>query len=287
MSATNGLNSPVGGTSASPLRRGAGNVVTALKILARPAKSRAPRYWSKPWLPSLQQLAVAAAAVVAVFLLGMVLIDAAAIEAVAYLPRWLVWFFDAITDFGKSGWFLWPLGILFLGLAALPGLSRMSQRVLAAVMVRVGFLFAAIAVPGIFTNVVKHLFGRARPGVGGSVDPTLFSPFSWPAAYASLPSGHATTAFSVLVIFGWLWPRARTMLLIYALLIAASRIVVTAHYPTDVAAGALVGVLGAVLVRRYFALRGLGFSIGPDGKLHQLPGPSFKRIKAVARELLA
>jgi len=287
MTATNGLNSPAGGASASLLRRCATNVVTAVKILARPAKAHAPQFWSKPWLLSTQRLAIAAAVALAVFLLGMMFIDAAAIKAVAYLPRWLVWFFDAITDFGKSGWFLWPLGILFLGLAALPGLSRMSQLVLAAVMVRVGFLFAAIAVPGIFTNIVKHIFGRARPGVGGSVDPTLFSPFSWPAAYASLPSGHATTAFSVLVIFGWLWPRARAVVLIYALLIAASRIVVTAHYPTDVAAGALVGVLGAVMVRRFFALRGLGFSVRSDGTLRQWPGPSFKRIKSVARELLA
>ncbi|MBI2713055.1 MAG: phosphatase PAP2 family protein [Rhizobiales bacterium] len=287
MTATNGLNSQAGGSTAALLRRCAANVVTALKILARPAKTHPPRSWSKPWPLPPQQLAIAAAVALAVFLLGMLFIDAAAINAVAHLPRWLVWFFDVITDFGKSGWFLWPLGILFLALAALSqGLSRMSQRVLAAVMVRVGFLFVAIVVPGIFTNIVKHIFGRARPGVGGSIDPSLFSPFSWPAAYASLPSGHATTAFSVLVIFGSLWPRARTMLLIYALLIAASRIVVTAHYPTDVAAGALVGVLGAMMVRRFFALRGLGFSIGPDGALRQLPGPSFKRIKSVARELL-
>jgi len=287
MTATNGLNSLAGGASASLLRRCVVNVVTALKILARPAKTHSPQSWSKPWPLPPQQFAIAAVVTLAVFLLGMLFIDAAAIKAVAHLPRWLVWFFDVITDFGKSGWFLWPLGILFLGLAALPGLSRMSQLVLAAVMVRVGFLFAAIAVPGIFTNIVKHIFGRARPGVGGSIDPSLFSPVSWPAAYASLPSGHATTAFSVLVIFGWLWPRARTILLIYALLIAASRIVVTAHYPTDVATGALVGVLGAVMVRRFFALRGLGFSVGPDGALRQLPGPSFKRIKSVARELLA
>jgi membrane-associated phospholipid phosphatase len=265
------------------LRRCAGNVMAALKILIRPARHHPARTWPLPQ----QQLAIAAGVIFAVFLFGMIVIDAAAIKAVAYLPRWVIGFFDAITDFGKSGWFLWPLGILFLGLAALPGLSRMSQLVLAAVMVRVGFLFVAIAVPGIFTNIVKHIFGRARPGVGGSIDPTLFSPFSWPAAYAGLPSGHATTAFSVLVAFGCLWPRARTAMLIYALLIAASRIAVTAHYPTDVATGALVGAVGAVMVRRYFALRGLGFSVGPDGALHQLPGPSFKRIKSVARELLA
>jgi len=217
----------------------------------------------------------------------MFLIDAAAINGVGHLPRWIVWFFDQITDFGKSGWFLWPLGILFLALAALPTLPRLPQLVLAAVMVRVGFLFVAIGAPGLFVNVVKHIFGRARPLVGGSLDPYLFSPFSWPAAYAGLPSGHAATVFSVLVAFGTLWPRGRTLLWVYALLIAASRVAVTAHYPSDVLAGALVGAVGALLVRRWFALRGLGFSIAPDGILRQKPGPSLRRIKAVARALLA
>ena len=196
--------------------------------------------------------------------------------------------FDDITDFGKSGWFLWPLGLLFLALAALPrALTPVSQRVLAAVMVRIGFLFAAIAVPGLFVTIVKRIIGRARPNVGGSLDPFLFSPFKWEAAYAGMPSGHATTAFAVLVAFGTLWPRARTALLIYAVLICISRVVVTAHYPTDVLAGALVGAVGAMMVRRYFALRRLGFSIGPGGEIHQLPGPSLRRIKSVARELLA
>ena len=282
MTVMNGLTTE--SSHAAALRRCAANTVVALKLLARPAKLRGASGWPVP----VQMLGLAAVVTLVVFLLGVFIIDAAAIRAVAHVPRWVISFFDVITDFGKSGWFLWPLGILFLGLAALPlGLSRLSQRVLAAAMVRVGFLFAAIALPGIFTNIVKHIFGRARPGVGGSIDPTLFAPFSWPAAYASLPSGHATTAFSVLVIFGSLWPRARTYLLIYALLIAASRIAVTAHYPTDVATGALVGIVGAIMVRRYFALRGLGFSVRPDGSVHQLPGPSWKRIKSVARELLA
>jgi membrane-associated phospholipid phosphatase len=282
MTVANGLNHDAGKAQGA-LRRCATNVAAAFARL-----TRAPRtHVQNRWLLARQQLAIAVGLAVAVFLLSIFLIDAAAIRGVAQLPRWIVWFFDAITDFGKSGWFLWPLGILFLVLAALPSLPRMPQLVLAAIMVRVGFLFTAIAVPGLFVNVVKHIFGRARPGVGGSLDPFLFSPFSWPAAYAGLPSGHATTAFSVLVAFGTLWPRARTILWIYALLIAASRVAVTAHYPSDVLAGALVGVTGALLVRRWFALRGLGFSIAPDGILHQKQGSSLRRIKAVARALLA
>jgi membrane-associated phospholipid phosphatase len=269
-------------TTASPLRVCVANVATALSILLRPAKMHPTR----PWPLTRQQITIAAALTMAVFLIGMRFIDAAAIEAVPRLPIWLVSFFDEITDFGKSGWFLWPLGVLFLALASLPALTCISQRVLAAVMVRVGFLFAAIAVPGLFLTIVKHIVGRARPGVGGSIDPYLFAPFNWHAAYASLPSGHAATAFSVLVAFSSLWPRARTTLLIYALLIAASRIAVTAHYPTDVATGALVGLAGAAMVRRYFALRGLGFAVRADGSLKKYPDPSFKRIMAVSRELL-
>jgi undecaprenyl-diphosphatase len=64
-------------------------------------------------------------------------------------------------------------------------------------------------------------------------------------------------------------------------------VVVTAHYVTDVAGGALVGTVGALMVRRWFAMRRLGFSFEPDGVPHQYPGPSLTRIKAVARALLA
>ena len=272
------------GAMALVLRRSAVTVAVAVKRLTRPLR-RAP---SHPWLPASKRLAVVAGVAIAVFLFGMTFIDAATINGVGHLPLWVVWFFDQITDFGKSGWFLWPLGILFLALAALPKkLTPVSQAVLAALMVRVGFLFLAIGVPGLFVTTVKRLIGRARPFVTGVADPFVFDPTRWSAAYASLPSGHATTAFSVLAAFGSLWPRGRTILLIYALLIAASRIVVRAHYPTDVAAGALVALVGVLMVRRWFALQRLGFSVAPDGHLRVFPGPSARRIKSVARELLA
>ncbi|HET7383128.1 MAG TPA: phosphatase PAP2 family protein [Pseudolabrys sp.] len=280
MSVTNGVNR-VEGEAVSTLRRCAANVMTALTLLIRPARAHG-RFISP------RQLAIAAGTSVAMLLILIVTIDAAAIRGVRHVPRWIVAFFDDITDYGKSGWFLWPLGLLFIALAALPSaLTPFSRRVLAAIMVRVGFLFTAIAVPGLFVTIVKRMIGRARPMVGGSLDPYLFSPFAWHPAYAGLPSGHATTAFAVLVAFGTLWPRARTVLLIYALLIAVSRVMVNAHYPSDVFAGALVGIAGAVLVRRYFAQRRLGFAIESDGTIHQYPGPSLRRIKAVARGLLA
>ena len=165
-------------------------------------------------------------------------------------------------------------------------LPRVQQLVLAAIMVRVGFLFVAIGLPSLFDTIIKRMIGRGRPLVTGTVDPYAYAPFIWRADFASLPSGHATTAFAALVAIGTLWPRARTVMWIYALLIAASRVVVTAHFPSDVFAGAVVGTVGALMVRRWFALRHLGFSVGADGAVHLWPGPSLRRIKAVARGLL-
>jgi undecaprenyl-diphosphatase len=282
MSSINGLNGREG-TAISALRRCVPNLTMAISLLARP-----PRVGQRqiPWFSS-RALAVMGGIAVAV-LVSMFTLDAAVIRGVAHVPRWIISVFHEITEFGKSGWFLWPLGLLFLVLAALPPvLTPFSQRVLAVIMVRVGFLFMAIAVPSLFATIVKRIIGRARPYVGGSLDPLLFSPFAWVPAYAGMPSGHATTAFAVFVAFGTLWPRARTILLVYAVLICISRPMVIAHYPSDVLAGALVGIAGAMMVRRYFADRGLGFSINPNGRILQFPGPSLRRIKAVARGLLA
>jgi membrane-associated phospholipid phosphatase len=284
MTAANEINPKAGDVALSPLRLYAANVAAAFRFLARPARTY-PRH---PWLLAPQRLAITLAVMVALILIGMFFIDAAAINAVRRVPRWVISAFDEITDFGKSGWFLWPIGILFLVIAAMPkNLSRVSQLVLAAMMVRLGFLFIAIGLPGLFVAIVKRMIGRARPLFTGVTDPFAFGLFVWSPKYASMPSGHAATAFGVLAAFGILWPRARPILLIYALLIAISRVMVTAHYPTDVAAGAVVGIVGVLMVRRYFALRRLGFSIAPDGSVQPMPGPSLKRIKSVARSLYA
>jgi membrane-associated phospholipid phosphatase len=144
-----------------------------------------------------------------------------------------------------------------------------------ALIVRLEFIFVAIALPGLAVTIVKRLIGRVRPSVTG---PFAYVPFSWRPDYASMPSGHATTAFAAAIALGAIWPRARPLLWLYAVVIAASRVIIAAHYPSDVIAGAVVGGFAALLVRNYFAARRLGFAVAPTGTVYALPGPSLRRI---------
>jgi membrane-associated phospholipid phosphatase len=54
---------------------------------------------------------------------------------------------------------------------------------------------------------------------------------------------------------------------VYAVMIALTRLVLLAHHPSDVVAGAVIGVVGAMAVRYWFAVRRLRFAISGDGKI--------------------
>jgi membrane-associated phospholipid phosphatase len=235
------------------------------------------------------RLALGAVLALAVIAGTMVGLDGPAIIATTGLPGWVTGLFNALTDFGTSDWFLVPIGLVLLTIAALasPALAQVSRLVVVAFTVRLGFVFVAIALPGLFVTIVKRLIGRARPFIGGEADPFSYVPFIWRPEYASLPSGHATNVFAALIAVGLVWPRLRMIMLIYALIIAASRVIVLAHHPSDVIAGAIVGTVGALLVRDWFAARRLGFVIDPSGDVRTLPGPSRRRLKAVARQFTA
>jgi undecaprenyl-diphosphatase len=148
---------------------------------------------------------------------------------------------------------------------------------------RLQYLFFSVLLPVLAGEVIKWIAGRGRPFVGGAANAFNFVPFTGTEAYASFPSGHAITAFALALAVSSVWPQARIAMMVYALLIAGSRLVLLAHHPSDVVAGALVGVVGAMMVRYWFAARHLGFTIHRDGEI--VPVRSIRgHLKRVARD---
>jgi membrane-associated phospholipid phosphatase len=196
-----------------------------------------------------------------------------------------LWPLRILTDFGKSAYVLWTLAAMLFAVLIVSAALRggTARSLLLGLGTRLQFLFLAVLVPVLTGEVLKWAVGRGRPFVGGEANAFHYSHFSGSEAYQSLPSGHAITAFALAFAVSALWPRARIVMLVYAVAIAATRLVLLAHHPSDVVAGALVGVIGAMFVRYWFAARRLGFAIGPDGTVLALPGPSFERFKRVAR----
>jgi membrane-associated phospholipid phosphatase len=284
VSITGGLKAAAHGGISCWARRLCSNIAWGAATIVRAPRAEAP-----PVRRAYVRLAAGALVAGCAILAVMVLADGWVAETMKRSPRWLIVLFDQLTDFGKSGWFLWPTGILLLAVAALasPALRFIDRLTLAAVGLRLAFLFTAVAVPSLVVTIVKRIIGRARPYVGEYADPFLYLQPVWRSDYASMPSGHATTAFAVAVAIGLIWPRLRALMLAYALVIAVSRVVLDAHYVSDVMAGAIVGAVGALLVRDWFAARRLGFTVRADGRVEARPGPSLERIKRVARRLFA
>jgi membrane-associated phospholipid phosphatase len=178
-------------------------------------------------------------------------------------------------------------GLLIAVALAAPALRGIQRSLLLGLGTRLQFLFCAVAVSNLVTEVLKYSIGRGRPFVGGEANAFHFSHFAGNPAYYSFPSGHATTAFALAFAVSALWPATRFAMAIYAVIIAATRLVLLAHHPSDVVAGALVGIIGAMFVRYWFAARRLGFAIQRDGSIVPLVGPSSGRLKRVARGAFA
>jgi membrane-associated phospholipid phosphatase len=245
-----------------------------------------PRY---AWSTREQGIAIALL-VIGAAVFCMLFADGAATINSKRLPHVLVEVSNWLSDFGKSQWFLWPAALV-LAACALAGtlstLTRTQHRVLAAIAVRAQFVFIAIAVPGLVTQILKRIVGRARPLV---IDwhiphPFTYKPFTNNGDFNSLPSGHATGAVSAAIVLGAIWPKARPYLWVYAIYICITRVIGLSHHVSDVLIGALVAALCAVLIRNAYAARGLVFYRDEFGRIMPKPGPSWRRIKALARAI--
>lgn len=90
--------------------------------------------------------------------------------------------------------------------------------------------------------IIKPFVARLRPQESIGVWRVITEPESF-----SFPSAHATLAFALATVLAGYEPRFRWALYGFAVLISVSRVFLGVHYPSDVFAGALLGVgIGSV-----------------------------------------
>ncbi len=171
----------------------------------------------------------------------------------------IVQVFQMITKLGKATWYLVGFAVLFVFF------KFYRRRPIAAK--RAFFLFAAVAVSGLTTDLIKPLVGRLRPKLLFEANLYGFDPFRIGYEYNSFPSGHATTVFALAAALTLFSPRWRLPLVVFAAVVGLSRIVVGAHYLSDVMAGAYVGVMTVFSLVLLCRRRGwMDFPGDPDNK---------------------
>ena len=105
------------------------------------------------------------------------------------------------------------------------------------------------------TQLIKHIIGRPRPNYAYIDSISGFNFFNLNSEYHSFPSGHTSTIFVVALVFALFLPKLKYFFILLAGLVAFSRIVVGAHFFTDVVGGIVVAYLGVKLAKLFLGKR--------------------------------
>ena len=163
-----------------------------------------------------------------------------------FANTWL-FYFAQYTSYLATGSFV-KLGIalcFILILVSDSGIKKQGTKFLLYICI-----CGAIAI--VIGDGLKYLLGRFRPIM--LFDHNLYGLhfFSSEWALNSTPSGHTLRAFTILTALSMLYRRFTAVFISIALLIGVSRVVVTAHYPSDVVFGAFIGIFTALWTYKHF-----------------------------------
>lgn len=163
--------------------------------------------------------------------------------------------FRFYTDYAKGVWYLWPsgMGVLVISIVLRTvSLSQDLHRKLTVIGQKLLFFFSSLAFSGLITDLIKPILARARPIEWTEHHIYGFTFFSFHSRLNSMPSGHSTTAFALATALSLLWPRQTIIWVLLGLILASARVMVNAHYLSDVIAGAAVGSLTTLVIYRFF-----------------------------------
>lgn len=142
----------------------------------------------------------------------------------------------------------------------------------------------ASAAVGLLANqAIGHVWDRPRPY---QAHPHAIIPILARSSDPSFPSDHATAAFAI--AFGVFFVRRRPgcLFLVFAALISASRVLAGMHYPTDVLAGAVIGLASGYLTARVAMRPILAPIIGLASRISDPVVRAARRTPPVRRVLL-
>jgi membrane-associated phospholipid phosphatase len=116
-------------------------------------------------------------------------------------------------------------------------------------------MIAATYLGGLLADVIKVSVERVRPraadlagvaswlGTFGDASLAVEKPHL--SDLMSFPSGHSAVAAGLAAALTWRYPHGWALFAMLAAATATQRVVTSAHYPSDVACGAAVGLIGA------------------------------------------
>jgi undecaprenyl-diphosphatase len=183
------------------------------------------------------------------------------------LPPHLIALANAVTDLGRLFWVLVMvsavLGASFFAAARLSDSRRrfrLSYVERVAAYVATSVLSASIAV-----HILKFAIGRARPLVYGQYGIFSLHPFNGDFLFQSFPSAHSAHVGALFAALALLFPRLRALFIGVALWLAATRVIIGVHYPSDVIAGLALGFWFAYATAIVFSRFGLVFYLSLAG----------------------
>lgn len=140
------------------------------------------------------------------------------------------------------------LGFLIAGVMLFP---RNLSRPFASAKQRLYFILstglALLLSRGMVAPLIRFVYPVARPFAAMHFTPLIAHTVNDP----SFPSGHATVLFALALA---LWPQNKRWgiyMFAGAVINAVARVYVGVHWPSDVAAGAIIGAAAVVLVQKY------------------------------------
>ena len=108
------------------------------------------------------------------------------------------------------------------------------------------FLIARFGV----TELIRAVFPRQRPFLSHHVIQLIPK-----GAEPSFPSGHATALFAIAMAIYFYNKKLGYWLFAAAAVVCVARVIAGVHYPSDILAGAVVGIITAWLMERFLAVK--------------------------------